>query len=83
MVGYINRREAEQRIADLVNLTRGRCPTWDEVHEALYDLPFVELIRCKDCKHYDGDENSGIGTCLENGVCSTPEWFCADWERKE
>lgn len=42
-----------------------------------------ELIRCKDCKHYDGDENSWLGTCLENGVCSTPDWFCADGEMKE
>lgn len=42
----------------------------------------VEVVRCKDCKHYDGDENSGIGTCFENGVCSTTEWFCADGERR-
>lgn len=40
-----------------------------------------ELIRCRDCKHYDGDENCRLGTCLENGVCSTPDWFCADGER--
>lgn len=42
-----------------------------------------ELVRCKDCMHYDRDENSNLGTCLENGVCSTPDWFCADGERKE
>lgn len=41
-----------------------------------------EIVQCKDCKHYDGDENSRLGTCLENGVCSTPEWFCADGERR-
>jgi hypothetical protein len=41
-----------------------------------------ELIRCKDCKHYDGDENCRLGTCLENGVCSTPDWFCADGRRE-
>ena len=42
-----------------------------------------EVVRCKDCKHYDEDENSRLGTCLENGVCSTQDWFCADGERKE
>lgn len=41
-----------------------------------------EIVRCNDCKHYDGDENSRLGTCLENGVCSTPDWFCADGELK-
>ena len=51
--------------------------------------PFVEtyseqeLIRCKDCKHYDVGENSRLGTCLENGVCSTTEWFCADGKGSE
>ena len=44
---------------------------------------YERVVRCKDCKHYDGDENSSLGTCLENGVCSTQEWFCADGERKE
>ena len=42
-----------------------------------------EIVRCKDCMHYDGDEYSGLGTCLENGVCSKPDWFCADGERKD
>ena len=41
------------------------------------------VVRCKDCNYYDGDENIGIGTCVKNGVCSTPDWFCADGESKE
>ena len=38
------------------------------------------LIRCKDCKHYD----SFTQQC-QNGLDGifTPEWFCADGERKE
>ena len=39
-----------------------------------------ELIRCKDCKHYDSDTQS----CLDglDGIFQ-PDWFCADGERKE
>ena len=84
MVVYINRREAEQRIADLVNLTRDRCPTWDEVHEALYDLPFVELIRCKDCKHRDPEDHKcDCGHDIQWQLPRSDNWFCADGERKE
>ena len=45
--------------------------------------PRPVVVRCKDCNYYDGDENIGIGTCVKNGVCSTPDWFCADGKRKE
>lgn len=33
-----------------------------------------ELIRCKDCKHYNGEE------CLAKAgwFPVTPEWYCAD-----
>ena len=46
--------------------------------------PLKEHVRCKDCKHYD----------VDNLYCDkhdfqfdskefTPDWFCADGERKE
>ena len=39
----------------------------------------TELVRCKDCKNYDGD-----GTCLKIGIAMlTDDWFCADGERKD
>lgn len=38
-----------------------------------------ELIRCKDCKYYDGN-----GTCMKNGIALLADrWFCADGERQE
>ncbi len=38
-----------------------------------------QIIRCKDCKHYDGD-----GTCIKIGIAMlTDDWFCADGERKD
>lgn len=48
-----------------------------------YKAKDQEIVRCKDCIHYDRDENCKLGTCLENGVCSTPDWFCADGTPKD
>ena len=41
---------------------------------------YAELVRCKDCKHYDSDTQS----CLDglNGIFQ-PDWFCADGLRKD
>ena len=39
-----------------------------------------ELVRCKDCKHYDPDTqscNDGL-----DGIF-LPDWFCADGKRKD
>lgn len=41
----------------------------------------VEVVRCKDCIWYDQRD----GQC-EHHICisnTSPEWFCADGERKE
>ena len=39
-----------------------------------------EIVRCKDCKHYDSETQS----CLDglDGIF-TPDWFCADGDKKE
>ena len=54
----------------------------EEKYNKLAEWAEGHIVFCKDCKHYDRDENSRLGTCLENGVCSTPDWFCADGERE-
>ena len=45
-----------------------------------------ELVRCKDCKHYDKDPYcKGFGDCTgacDNLVKVHDDWFCADGERK-
>lgn len=44
------------------------------------DLGYVQVVRCKDCKHH------GEGTCsAEAGIAFPPpdDWYCADGERKE
>ena len=39
-----------------------------------------DVVRCKDCKHYDSDTQS----CLDglDGIFQ-PDWYCADGERKD
>lgn len=39
-----------------------------------------EIVRCKDCKHYDHDTQS-----CSNGLDGIflPDWFCADAERRD
>ena len=46
-----------------------------------------EIVRCRDCKHcYFADNRipSEQGyVCGRNGIDVTPDWYCADGERKE
>lgn len=52
-----------------------------------------EIIRCKDCKHYeiawlkkDGTDNKRYkpSICVKGqyGITRKPDWFCADAERR-
>lgn len=42
--------------------------------------PLKEIVRCKDCKHYE----YAIGCVKWHDVCTSgDEWFCADGEVKE
>ena len=48
--------------------------TWND------QITVAELVRCKDCKHWDADEHD----CnIKTGwfACGA-DWFCADGERK-
>ena len=45
-----------------------------------------ELVRCKDCKHWYFADNripsEQENVCGRNGIVVTPDWFCADGEKK-
>lgn len=41
----------------------------------------VPVVRCKDCKHYQHDAFLDHDWC--DGRCVTPDYFCADGERKK
>lgn len=43
-------------------------------------LDFVEVVRCKDCKHHI-DEEIGMVYCLNSGGWVSENWFCADGVR--
>lgn len=40
-------------------------------------LDAVEVVRCKDCKHYMTIH------CTCDGCCISDDWYCADGERKD
>ena len=82
MEEYVKIRDVERRIADLIGVeTKGRCPTWNEVHEALYgDLQSIFIVRCKDCKFRNDWNHCRIAF----GAPQTPDdWFCADGDKEE
>lgn len=57
-------------------------PTAIAVIDKLMDLPSAEpeIIRCKDCKHY----NAGYECLIEGyGIERNEDWFCADGERRD
>ena len=44
------------------------------------DAEWAEIIRCKDCKHY----NAGFECLIEGyGIERGADWYCADAERRE
>lgn len=70
---------------------------WREICEMLNDAPTVdavEVVRCKDCKWWDEDENDPYGYCMamKHGYISARweigiyrkykgDFYCADGER--
>ena len=64
LMGLHGSKETMDIIFDAITLLREREP---------------EIVRCKDCKHYDPDTQS-----CNNGLDGIflPDWFCADGERR-
>lgn len=48
--------------------------------------PLPVVVRCKDCRHWYFADNripsEQENVCGRNGVVVTPDWFCADGEKK-
>ena len=55
------------------------------VTEIRMGISVKELVRCRDCKHYD----EKCGSCKKSDIIRSdmriimPYWYCADGERKE
>ena len=79
----ITKRQAIERMNDLMvlELKMTRPPTWNEVYNAIKEIPpvdAVEVVRCKDCIHY-----KGMAECECVPECGGTMWFCAWGERKD
>ena len=49
---------------------------------AIEALNQPEIIRCKDCKHWERRECGQYGTCENMDGFFTDDWYCADGERR-
>ena len=43
----------------------------------------AEIVRCKDCKHVECEGVKGFLVCDLSGFSHSPEFFCADGERRK
>lgn len=43
----------------------------------------IEVVRCKDCKHWDEESTFCLNIEGCYGYEMTPNWYCADGERSE
>ena len=73
--GFVFHRNYEPDIKEYIV-----CGVGEDEHKKLERIG-IELIRCKNCKHY---EPNRLFTCSKHGSChATPDFFCADAEERE
>ena len=60
----------------LENGVKHRCIDATQIHE----LPKVELVRCKECKHKESMMWCPINNAMHLVVKHNPDWFCASAE---
>ena len=85
MSDLIDRQAAIKAVYDLPNCYNGYSDTYDKacIIGLLEELPSAqpEIIRCKECKHWEYDVIFVDGWCRGKQQ-GNPEWFCADAERR-
>lgn len=68
-------------------LADGALIAYSQTKMVLDDMPTVdavEVVLCKDCKHYEPDDLCGnSGGCKSTGLIVVHDWYCADGERRE
>ena len=80
MTEYIDRNAAFREAVEKLYVH----PHKGDVLELLEGMPaadVVEVVRCKECRHFQPRGGCGEPWC--NGRRVTPEYFCSDGERKE
>lgn len=64
--------------------------TLQSIIDKMPTVDAVEVVRCKDCKHFDIEEGDALGTCMGKFVCISlggelypePDYFCSYGERR-
>ena len=57
-------------------------PKTDTKKERAKDCPLVEIVTCKDCKHWY-DTGNKISTCMLHARLCERDFYCANGERWE
>jgi len=78
--------ERLERLAIVLDELMPQCA--ELVRDAIVLLKEQEaVVRCKDCKHWYFADNripsEQENVCGRNGIIVTPDWYCADGERKD
>ena len=83
MSDYIKREDAVKSIQkhDLANDCNGSKEWAEWLLEDVKSSDVVEVVRCKDCKNWGGDELAGY--CKKFSLLSDPNDFCSSGKRKE
>lgn len=85
MTEYINKAELLRKLKKLAteawmsNLKAKVETTINACIDVIDNEPIVDIVRCKDCKHYD----KFIRLCDIGHSACAPNWFCADMRRSE
>lgn len=75
----ITRSSALQAVGDIHPLDYNGQGIVERI-KAIPAVDAVEVVRCRDCKHY----NAGFECLIEGyGIERPADWFCADGERKD
>ena len=94
MAEYIDRMAAKKAIKDKPDMTNDEKASLFRRINAIPAADVVEVVRCRDCKHYDCDD--GDMKCVRDADWDEetahyygfveyhgPDWFCAGGERKQ
>ena len=81
MSRYIKLADALQTLADTCYL--------DEIDKNMQGLPSIDIVRCKECKHWhreineNGIEYVNFSKCTKGHYGNGLDFHCADGERRE
>ena len=81
---YISEKALIENIAKIEDLRTLSTKTIGEAISVTPTADVVEVVRCKDCKHYEygNSDKEDWGYCWFNDTCFESNGFCSYGERK-